>query len=196
MHLSGLTQEAEYEVYAWWVAGPDRSEDAPYIIYHKNGIDTVRVDQTINGSFWNIIGNYTFTGTASDMIKITDGGTTGGNICADAIRIVSDDETTGIPTPALPSADAFKLMQNYPNPFNQETQISYQLFSMSDVKINVFNMKGQKTKMLVHEIQSAGWHTVTWDGTDAKGDRVSSGIYFLQMETDGNKAVKQMLLTR
>jgi flagellar hook assembly protein FlgD len=65
-----------------------------------------------------------------------------------------------------------------------------------NLKINVFNMKGQKTKMLVNEIQSAGWHTVTWEGTDTNGDRVSSGIYFVQMEADGFMAVKQMVLTR
>ena len=194
-HL-GLSQEADYEVYAWWVADADRSEDAPYIIYHKNGTDTVRVDQTINGSFWNIIGNYTFTGTASDIIKITDGGTTGGTICADAIRIVSYDNATGFPSPISHSAGAIKLLQNYPNPFNQETQIKYQLPSTSEVKIIVFNVKGQKIKTIIAEKQGAGWHIVTWDGKDLNGDQVSSGIYFVQVEADGFKAVKQMMLTR
>jgi hypothetical protein len=194
-HL-GLSQEADYEVYAWWVADPDRSEDTPYIIYHKNGTDTVRVDQTINGSFWNIIGNYTFTGTASDIIKITDGGTTGGTICADAIRIISYDKATGIHRPTIQSERGFKLLQNYPNPFNQETQIKYQLPSQCDVKINVFNIKGQKIKTLITEKQSAGWHIVTWDGKDLNGDQLSSGIYIVQVEANGLKSVKQMMLTR
>ncbi len=178
------------------MADADRSEDAPYIIYHKNGTDTVRVDQTINGSFWNIIGNYTFTGTASDIIKITDGGTTGGTICADAIRIVSYDNATGFPSPISHSAGAINLLQNYPNPFNQETQIKYQLPSTSEVKIIVFNVKGQKIKTLIREKQSAGWHTVTWDGKDLNGDQLSSGIYIVQVEANGLKSVKQMMLTR
>jgi len=69
-----LNPDADYEVYAWWVEGKDRSIDTPFIISHKNGTDTVLVDQTYNGSFWNIIGNYTFTGTNLDFVKITDGG--------------------------------------------------------------------------------------------------------------------------
>jgi len=191
-----LSEEAESEVYFWWVAGPDRSEDAPYIIYHKDGTDTVRVNQTINGSFWNMIGTYTFTGTASDIIKITDGGTTGGIICADAIRIVSAEKTTGIFSPNLPSEDGFKLEQNYPNPFNLETNISYQLPSTSDVKITVFNIKGQKIKTLISEKQSAGWHTVIWDGTNLNGDLESNGTYIVQVEANGRKAVMQMMLLR
>jgi hypothetical protein len=191
-----LSEEAESEVYFWWVAGPDRSEDAPYIIYHKDGTDTVRVNQTINGSFWNMIGTYTFTGTASDIIKITDGGTTGGVICADAIRIVSAEKTTGIFSPNLPSEDGFKLEQNYPNPFNLETNISYQLPSTSDVKIIVFNIKGQKIKTLISKKQSAGWHTVIWDGTNLNGDLESNGTYIVQVEANGRKAVMQMMLLR
>jgi hypothetical protein len=192
----GLSREADYEIYAWWVASEDRSKDAPYIIHHKTGIDTVRVDQTINGSFWNIIGNYTFTGTASDMIKITDGGTTGGNICADAIRIVSYDGATGITKPNLHPAGAVRLLQNYPNPFKLETQIKYHLPSASDAKVIVFNLKGQQIKMLIHEEQITGWHTVTWDGTDMNGGRVATGIYIVQVEAGGFKASNQVVLTR
>ncbi|MDX1702161.1 MAG: phosphodiester glycosidase family protein, partial [Melioribacteraceae bacterium] len=81
-----LAEEADYELYAWWVEGEDRCTDTPYIISHKNGTDTVLVDQSYNGSFWNIIGNYTFTGTNTDVVKITDGGTSG-YISADAISI-------------------------------------------------------------------------------------------------------------
>ena len=192
----GLSQEAEYEINAWWVASDDRCKDTPYIISHKNGTDTVRVDQTIHGSFWNIIGNYTFTGTASDMIRITDGGTSDGTICADAIRLVSYDAASGITGPTSRSEGAVRLLQNYPNPFSLETQIKYHLPSIADVKIFVFNIKGQKIKLLADEKQSAGWHALTWDGTDMTGERVSSGIYFVQVVADGYKASRQMTLTR
>ena len=191
-----LSQEDEYEVYAWWVAADDRSKDAPYIIYHKNGIDTVRVNQTINGSFWNIIGNYTFTGTSSDKIKITDGGTTGGTICADAIRVVSYDESTGIHPPAFRSDQAIRLQQNYPNPFSRETEIRYHLPSLCDVHVTVYNMKGQKIKTLLAEKQSAGWHSVTWDGMNVNGSQESSGTYIVRVEAGGHRAVKQMMLLR
>ena len=178
------------------MASDERSQDVPYIFYHKDGTDTVRVDQTINGSFWNVIGNYTFTGTASDKIKITDGATTGGTICADAIRVVSYDEATGIHPRGIRSDHAVRLMQNYPNPFSRETQIRYELPFRSDVKITVFNMKGQKIKTLVGEKQNAGWHTVTWDGKNSKGDLENNGTYFVRVEANGLTAVRQMMLLR
>jgi hypothetical protein len=69
-------------------------EDTWCITYHKNGTVRVTIALTINGSFWDIIGIYTFTATASDIIEFTDDGTTERSICTDAIRILSFDETT------------------------------------------------------------------------------------------------------
>ncbi len=191
-----LPQEAEYEVYAWWVAAPDRSSDAPIIIYHKNGIDTIRVDQTGFGSFWNIIGNYTFTGTSSDIIRITDGGTTGGYTCADAIKIATYDDITGIPRPLATSIEGFGLMQNYPNPFSQETEINYQLPKVSDVHIVIIDMQGRQIRTLVNQKQSAGNFTVKWNGKNSSGAHVASGVYFIQMEADDFRAVNEMVLMR
>ena len=57
-------------------------------------------------------------------------------------------------------------------------------------------MKGQKIKTLSAEKQSAGWHVVKWDGTNMNGDLESSGIYIVQVEANGLKAVKQIMLTR
>jgi len=194
-HL-GLTQEADCEVYAWWVAAADRCEDTPYIIYHKNGTDTVRVDQTGYGSFWNILGNYTFSGTSSDLVKITDGGTTGGMICADAIRIVSYEDVTGMSGPNVrPMAD-FTLTQNYPNPFSQETEVSYRLSATTDVNIVVIDLQGKQIRTLVSQKQNAGDFSVTWDGRDMMGEQVSGGVYFIRMEAGGFRDVKQMVLTR
>jgi len=178
------------------VAGSDRCQDTPYIIYHKNGIDTVRVDQTGYGSFWNIIGNFTFSGTPSDIIKITDGGTTDGYICADAVRIVPYDNVTGIHSSIIHSTDGYGLMQNHPNPFSQETEINYQLPKASDVNLSVFDLQGRQIKTLVHQKQDAGHYAVTWNGTDGGGDRVASGVYFIQMEAKGYRAVIEMLYTK
>lgn len=90
----------------------------------------------------------------------------------------------------------FALSQNYPNPFNPETQIEYALPSNSYVKLNIYNVLGQKVKTLVDEKMSAGYHSALWDGKDDKGDDVSSGIYFYKLQTDKFDQVKKMLLVK
>ncbi len=79
--------------------------------------------------------------------------------------------------------DDFSLNQNYPNPFNPTTKISYSLPAGADVKLTVFNISGQKVRTLVRsELQSAGTHTVEWDGKTEHGSVVSSGLYIYRIE--------------
>ncbi len=93
-------------------------------------------------------------------------------------------------------SDRFQLFQNYPNPFNPVTEISYQLQTPGLVKLTVYNMLGQRVKELVNTQQPAGVHSVQWNGTDASGQRMSSGLYYYHLETDGFKATKKMLLLK
>ncbi len=80
---------------------------------------------------------------------------------------------------ALPTN--YDLGQNFPNPFNANTQIQFALPKSGHVKLEVFNVLGQKVKTLVDEELTAGYKQVTWDGTDQRGDQVSSGIYFYRV---------------
>lgn len=68
----------------------------------------------------------------------------------------------------------------YPNPFNPNTTISYTIENAAPVKIEIFNLKGQKVRELVNEKLNAGMYTVTWDGTDRQNNVVASGIYYLR----------------
>lgn len=70
----------------------------------------------------------------------------------------------------------FALKQNYPNPFNPMTHINYQLPKMSKVKLDIFNILGQKIKTLVNKHQAAGYYTIEWNGLNNDGKRVGSGI--------------------
>jgi hypothetical protein len=72
----------------------------------------------------------------------------------------------------------YVLRQNFPNPFNPATTIQYQLARRSDVILDIFNVAGQRVKMLVNGEQLTGTHSVTWDGTNESGTMVSSGVYF------------------
>ncbi|MBP1654857.1 MAG: Subtilisin-like serine protease, partial [Bacteroidetes bacterium] len=76
----------------------------------------------------------------------------------------------------------YVLEQNYPNPFNPETRIAYGLPSQSGVTLRIFDMLGREIRTLVNGIQSAGRHESTWDGTDAAGRNVASGVYLYRLE--------------
>lgn len=91
----------------------------------------------------------------------------------------------------------FNLIQNYPNPFNPKTTIGYDLPSQSHVKVEIFNILGQKVTTLVDAVQDAGQYLVEWNATDNDGAKVSSGVYFYKMNAgDGGfvKTQKMMLL--
>ena len=101
-----------------------------------------------------------------------------------------DDSTQ----PELP--EQYTLSQNYPNPFNPTTTIEYSLPLRCDVELCIYNILGQKVKTLVSESQSAGEHTVEWDGTNGRGQHVSSGVYFYRLQTPEFTQAKKMVVVR
>ena len=91
---------------------------------------------------------------------------------------------------------AFALMPNYPNPFNPSTTIEYRLPARTPVEIDIFNALGQKVRTLVDKSQPAGRHTVVWEGRDAGGDVVSTGIYFYRLRAGDRVEVRKMTLLK
>lgn len=90
----------------------------------------------------------------------------------------------------------FVLKQNYPNPFNAETVIEYQLPKAAKVKVSVYNILGQRVTTLIDQAQKAGYHKVSWDGTDKRGVSVSSGIYFYEIQAGELTECKKMVLIK
>ena len=88
----------------------------------------------------------------------------------------------------------FRLLQNFPNPFNPATHISYTLPHAGRVMLKIFNLNGQEIVTLVDGIQPAGAHAVAWDGRDAHGQKVCSGIYLYQLQAGAFAGSKKMLL--
>ncbi len=85
------------------------------------------------------------------------------------------EDETGIP-------DAFGLSQNYPNPFNPSTQIEFAVPENAHVNIRIYDLLGKEVKALWSGGTQAGFHSVTWDGTNKGGVTVSSGIYLYKMD--------------
>lgn len=91
---------------------------------------------------------------------------------------------------------ATKLTGNYPNPFNPNTSIQYSLSKMGNVKIAIYNVKGQMVKKLVDEKQQPGHHTVIWNGKDKNDRPAASGVYLYRMQTEEQTSVKKMMLIK
>jgi hypothetical protein len=89
-----------------------------------------------------------------------------------------------------------ELKGNYPNPFNPETTINYSLNRNDNVKIVIYNAKGQLVKTLVNEQKDAGSHSVRWFGKDNNDRQVSSGIYFYRMQTSTYSNINKMILMK
>lgn len=89
----------------------------------------------------------------------------------------------------------FELSQNYPNPFNSETQIKYALPQESNVRLVIYNILGQKVRVLVEDFQEHGYYTISWDGKNEQGEAVGSGIYFYRIQAGSfTKTAKMSLL--
>jgi len=90
----------------------------------------------------------------------------------------------------------YALHQNYPNPFNPATVISFSLPTGSHVKLDVYNIMGQKVMTVIDGYRPAGNHAVTWEGRGAGDEPVASGVYFYRIETSGFVNCKKMLLLK
>jgi hypothetical protein len=93
-------------------------------------------------------------------------------------------------------AHEYRLLQNYPNPFNPTTNIEFYLPVQSKVRLEVYNLLGQKVRTLLYDTQASGIHTITWNATDDAGSPVSSGVYIYRLQTENMTITKKMVLVR
>ncbi len=98
---------------------------------------------------------------------------------------------------AMPTKTA--LLPNYPNPFNPETWIPYDLAKETDVRIIIYNLKGETVKQLNIGFQAAGTYRTRsraayWDGCNSAGEPVANGIYFYTLSAGQTKTIRKMVI--
>ena len=89
---------------------------------------------------------------------------------------------------------AWTLGQNYPNPFNPSTIIPYHMPTVASVRLEVFNVLGQRVATLVDEERPAGVHTAAWNATDAVGRAVGAGVYFYRLSSVGQPTLTRRMV--
>jgi len=87
----------------------------------------------------------------------------------------------------------YQLGAAYPNPFNGKTSIQFSLAKPGIVKLEVYNLMGQKIRTLVAENRAAGNHTISWDGKNNRGHQVVSGVYLYKMNINNYQVSKRIL---
>jgi hypothetical protein len=94
------------------------------------------------------------------------------------------------------SPNDFALFQNYPNPFNSSTTIKYQLPEATEIKLEIYNLRGQRIRTLVDQFQIPGSYLIIWDGTDDFNQPVASGVYLYQLQTKYFARTNKLILIR
>jgi hypothetical protein len=110
-------------------------------------------------------------------------------------------KTEPIAVKIVPLPSHFELAQNYPNPFNPSTDIRYGIpenGSFIHTTLKIYNVLGQEVRTLVNEPKESGFHTATWNGKDAGGLEVGSGVYFYRLSVDHGRwsETRKMVLMR
>jgi hypothetical protein len=102
----------------------------------------------------------------------------------------------GIEEPSVQIPLQYQLLQNYPNPFNPVTIISFEIPHQEQVRLFIYNILGQKVKILTEEVYQAGRHRLEWDGTGEAGEKLASGIYFMQLRAGEFIQNRRMVLLK
>ena len=82
-------------------------------------------------------------------------------------------------------------LSTYPNPFNPSTRITFDLIKSSHVSLTVYDLLGREVNVLVNEVQSAGTHSIAFDGTG-----LPSGIYLYRLQTGDFSITRKMVLLK
>ncbi len=165
-------------------------------IYHFDGLNWTEVTKITasDGAEFDKFG--TSVSVDGDFIIVGSNGDDGNANDSGTAYIFHNDEL-GLEEEVIPHSTP--QLSNYPNPFNPSTTISFNLQEEGEIKLEIYNIKGQKVKTLI-AFPNGGLGTrdsVTWNGTDENNQPVSSGIYFYKLNVNGKtEAVKKCLLLK
>jgi len=106
-------------------------------------------------------------------------------------------EITGINEDVVTQPVTYALEQNYPNPFNPSTNIKFSLAETGPVTVAIYNVRGQLVKTLMRDnVMQSGYHVIYWNGQNAGGEQVGSGVYIYRIKAGNFIKARKMTLIR
>jgi FlgD Ig-like domain len=135
-------------------------------------------------------GRIILAGDAAGTVDLGGGETTGEPDYLDLLISKFND----VLTPVSTRTTITELGQNHPNPFNPSTSIPFTLSTRGRVRIEIYNVSGQRVTLLDAGDVAAGPHSVMWNGRDVRGRAVASGVYFYRLEGSADAPRKMVLL--
>ncbi|MGH7595982.1 MAG: FlgD immunoglobulin-like domain containing protein, partial [bacterium] len=196
--IAGVAVRSLNPVLRWRAATDVDGDKLLYTIVYSTsptlttGNDTLRTESTAirMPRFLARDTRYYWRATASD------GRTTPATSGIESFFVTND--AVGVAQREQAPAD-FALEQNYPNPFSlalpaATTQIRFALPQPARVSVCIYNALGQTVRALFDGARSVGIHQLLWDGRNDRGQRVSSGLYWLRLESEAFVATKKMVV--
>jgi hypothetical protein len=114
----------------------------------------------------------------------------------DEIRVMASFGATDVSEISAPAALSFSLSQNQPNPFSPNTRIDFAIPTKGNVDLAVYDVAGRLVRMLSSGAREAGRYSVQWDGKDSGGARVSAGVYFYRLTSQGESLTRKMTVLK
>lgn len=183
------------------------SQDSGFRLYRNDG--SPQAPNFILAPNFNLYSPLASAPILADIDDDSDLDLISGGLGGGLIFYENMDSVNSIGNPAdTPPPSSFQLYQNYPNPFNPSTNIGFWLPAFvkvatsagrSDfgfIELSVYDILGRKIITLVNEKLKPGSHQIQWNGIDAQGNQVSSGVYIYQLKFNSITLSRKMLLIR
>jgi len=171
------------------------------VILHTNMDNVVELSMSTLGSESLVPGD----GVIATLSFVTSGG----DLSAELETMIARDadnceiEIVNNPTGPVGNDEEVIVMPTenflgnaYPNPFNPTTTIDFGITEAQNVRIKIYNLRGQEICTLVNKMMPAGTFSLVWDGRDDNNHSVSSGVYFFRMDTDKHTQIKKAILMK
>jgi hypothetical protein len=140
----------------------------------------------------------------NDLIQVEITSQGGQSVAKSQFRVGSQELATAYRVVRLdynPIPDLTRLLQNYPNPFNPETWIPFGLSQSAEVVISIYDVSGQQVRTLPIGFKPSGIYSsaeraIYWDGRNASGESVSSGVYFYRLQAGDYSQTRKMVILK
>ncbi len=119
----------------------------------------------------------------------------GSRLWFDDIR-VTNSQVIGIKQNKIPVINQFALFRIYPNPFNSRIRIKFDILHPMPVRLEIFNIRGQRVRTLLKKILAKGSYSFIWNGCDDQGKLLPGGLYLVRLKTSGQSHTQKIVYVR